>query len=106
LRNKLRFAFSLLAASVVFLPSLPAGAAGLKTPGLRSPFEKAIELAVGDYSAPNAPQTKGPVRILGGITPHHDLALPMIVRFYEHIASREVRRVWLFLPGKEIGCRL
>jgi AmmeMemoRadiSam system protein B len=37
-------------------------------------------------------------RILGGITPHHGLAMDMIVRFYERIASREARRVWLLSP--------
>ena len=37
-------------------------------------------------------------RYLGGVTPHHDLALAMIVRFYERIASPEARRVWLFSP--------
>lgn len=37
-------------------------------------------------------------RILGGITPHHDLAMEMIVRFYERMASAETRRVWLLSP--------
>lgn len=37
-------------------------------------------------------------RILGGIVPHHGLALDMIVRFYERIASDKVQRVWLFSP--------
>lgn len=39
-----------------------------------------------------------PVRVRGGITPHHDVALGMIQRFYERIGSAEVRRVWLFSP--------
>ncbi len=34
----------------------------------------------------------------GRITPHHDVALGMIQRFYERIGSAEVRRVWLFSP--------
>jgi|LSQX01.2.fsa_nt_gb AmmeMemoRadiSam system protein B len=39
-----------------------------------------------------------PVSIIGGIVPHHDIALGMIERFYEHIESPLVRRVWLFSP--------
>ena len=39
-----------------------------------------------------------PVQVKGGITPHHDVALGMIHRFYERIGSAEVRRVWLFSP--------
>ena len=39
-----------------------------------------------------------PVRITGGIVPHHDIALGMIQRFYEHLGSPEVRRVWLLSP--------
>jgi AmmeMemoRadiSam system protein B len=38
------------------------------------------------------------LRALGGIAPHHDLALAMIVRFYERVSSPEVKRVWLFAP--------
>ncbi len=37
-------------------------------------------------------------RVLGGIAPHHGVAMEMIVRFYERIASDEVRRVWLLSP--------
>ena len=37
-------------------------------------------------------------RYLGGVTPHHDLALDMIARFYARIASAKVRRVWIFSP--------
>lgn len=39
-----------------------------------------------------------PVHIIGGIVPHHDLALGMIERFYERLESPLVRRVWLFSP--------
>ncbi|MDR1133887.1 MAG: AmmeMemoRadiSam system protein B [Synergistaceae bacterium] len=37
-------------------------------------------------------------RILGGIVPHHGLALDMISRFYERVSSDKVRRVWLLSP--------
>jgi len=37
-------------------------------------------------------------RILGGIVPHHGIALDMMVRFYERISSDKVKRVWLFSP--------
>lgn len=37
-------------------------------------------------------------RFLGGITPHHALAVDMTVRFFERIASPETRRVWLLSP--------
>ena len=50
-------------------------------------------------SLPNLPGERDrPVRVIGGITPHHDVALGMIRRFYERIGSAEVRRVWLFSP--------
>ena len=35
---------------------------------------------------------------LGGITPHHGLAMDMIVRFYERISSEKTLRVWLLSP--------
>jgi AmmeMemoRadiSam system protein B len=39
---------------------------------------------------------------LGGIAPHHDLALDMILRFYRELANRSsergVRRIFLFAP--------
>ena len=37
-------------------------------------------------------------RVLGGITPHHGIALEMIVRFYERISSEKILRVWLLSP--------
>jgi AmmeMemoRadiSam system protein B len=93
-RNKNRFAYTSLAAFVILIFTFhPANAAGL-----RSPFEKAAERAVASYSSPNAARSETPLRALGGITPHHDLALPMIVRFYERVSSPEVKRVWLFAP--------
>ncbi|MDR1579397.1 MAG: AmmeMemoRadiSam system protein B [Synergistaceae bacterium] len=93
-RNKSRFALASLAAFVILIFAFhPASAAGL-----RSPFEKAVERAVASYSFPKAARSETPLRALGGITPHHDLALAMIVRFYERVSSPEVKRVWLFSP--------
>jgi AmmeMemoRadiSam system protein B len=69
---------------------------------LRSPFEGEVSRAVGRYSLASARQAGSHARILGGIVPHHDLALPMIVRFYERLTSESrqagVKRVWLFAP--------
>jgi AmmeMemoRadiSam system protein B len=58
----------------------------------------------GAETGPAFPAGKGfgewerPVRITGGIVPHHDLALGMIQRFYDHLGSPDVRRVWLLSP--------
>ena len=75
--------------------ALHAAEAGVEK--LRSPFEKKAEKAM-RTAPPDAPRTDGSVHLLGGIAPHHDLALPMIVRFYRRLAEaseagRDVRRV-------------
>jgi AmmeMemoRadiSam system protein B len=115
-----KLALPLLAASVLFFAGFPADIAGLAPDDpapsyLRSPFERIVELAVRSYSGQgakdaqnteydkNAENDKRSPRVLGGIAPHHDLALPMIVRFYDRLASssrqgRDVGRVWLFSP--------
>jgi AmmeMemoRadiSam system protein B len=91
-RGRLR----LLSASLFFCLFLCGNAAAA---GLRSPFEARIERAVAARPAPpDAQGSSGKARYLGGIAPHHDIALDMTVRFYERIASREARRVWLFSP--------
>ncbi|MDR1020592.1 MAG: AmmeMemoRadiSam system protein B [Synergistaceae bacterium] len=54
---------------------------------------KTREIRVGIPAA----RDKTPSGILGGITPHHGLALPMIVRFYEHLPPG-TKRVWLLAP--------
>ncbi|MDR3281326.1 MAG: AmmeMemoRadiSam system protein B [Synergistaceae bacterium] len=64
---------------------------------LSSPFEQKVERAVGEYAAGGVANI-GDGRYFGGITPHHDAALGMIVRFYELASSRDARRVWLFSP--------
>jgi AmmeMemoRadiSam system protein B len=93
-QNKNSIVFPFLAAFVVSIFALhPANAAEL-----RSPFEYAVERAVASYSSPNAAKGQARVRTLGGIAPHHDLALGMAVRFYERISSSETKRVWLFAP--------
>jgi AmmeMemoRadiSam system protein B len=69
--------------------------------GLTSPFETNVARAVermertriNDGTEENIGSP-----ILGGITPHHGIALDMIVRFYERISSDKVQRVWLFSP--------
>ena len=86
LRIKAPFALILLIAIL-----LPKGAeSALPT----SPIEAKIERA----AALPPSQERGGRAWLGGITPHHDIALDMIVQFYGLLASDEVRRVWLFSP--------
>jgi AmmeMemoRadiSam system protein B len=95
-RNNGRAICLILAASIV-LGFAPSDAAELV-----SPFEAEIEHAVASYStSPDLREMRGAnenVRFLGGVAPHHNIALAMIVRFYERISSPEVKRVWLFSP--------
>jgi AmmeMemoRadiSam system protein B len=75
---------------------------------LRSPFEAEVGRAIAEFSSTSPASSASPAspsggsgketRILGGITPHHNLALGMILRFYERVASPETRRVWLLSP--------
>ena len=48
-----------------------------------------LSLAAGAWAAPS---------IIGGIVPHHDLAVEMIEDFYQRIGSEDANRVWLFSP--------
>ena len=95
-RNNGRAVCLILAASFV-LGFAPSDAAELV-----SPFEAEIERAVASRSAsPDLREARGPnenVRFLGGVAPHHNIALAMIVRFYERVSSPGVKRVWLFAP--------
>jgi AmmeMemoRadiSam system protein B len=93
-RDKSLFAFPFLAAFVILIFTFnPANAAGL-----RSHVEYAVERAVASYSSSKAARGETYLRALGGIAPHHDLALAMIVRFYERVSNPDVKRVWLFAP--------
>jgi AmmeMemoRadiSam system protein B len=69
---------------------------------LVSPFEAEIERAVALYSASQdsreRPASGENVRVLGGVASHHNIALAMIVRFYERVSNPETKRVWLFAP--------
>ena len=60
--------------------------------------EGGAELRSAFPSGKGAGEREGPARIIGGIVPHHDLALGMIRRFYERLGSPDVRRVWLLSP--------
>jgi AmmeMemoRadiSam system protein B len=94
LKNRLRGAavfFLILSAFLLLCGRVDAAS-------LISPFERKTERAVELYSCQSDICPKVPARVLGGITPHHDLALAMIVRFYERVSSGEVKRVWLFSP--------
>jgi AmmeMemoRadiSam system protein B len=95
-RNRFGVIGLILAASVV-LSSAPSDAAELV-----SPFEAEVERAVVSFLASRDLKETGDsrenVRFLGGVVPHHNIALAMIVRFYERISNPEVKRVWLFSP--------
>jgi len=54
---------------------------------MTSPFEGTVARAVEQARADGEAKTGAGGRILGGIAPHHGLALSMMVRFYERIAS-------------------
>jgi AmmeMemoRadiSam system protein B len=101
LKSECRHALPLIAALAIFFAQLPVNAAEPSARVLRSPFENAVRRAAAFHAAP-LPQTERTARILGGVAPHHDLALPMIVRFYERVSAGfsgdETRRVWLFAP--------
>ncbi|MDR1579824.1 MAG: AmmeMemoRadiSam system protein B [Synergistaceae bacterium] len=92
-RNSGRAICLILAASVV-LGFAPADAAELV-----SPFEAEVGRSVAAYSSsPDLRERRDNIRFLGGVAPHHNIALAMIVRFYERISNPEVKRVWLFSP--------
>lgn len=75
------------------LAVLCAAAAGAM---LTSPFEDDVVRRYASVHGAAERVVEG--RILGGIVPHHELALGMIARFYERIASDRIRRVWLLSP--------
>ncbi|MDR3265069.1 MAG: AmmeMemoRadiSam system protein B [Synergistaceae bacterium] len=66
---------------------------------LRSPYDRAVGRALENFSDISK---SGEGAFAGGIVPHHDLALDMIVRFYAKLSvssgRRNVSRVWLFAP--------
>jgi AmmeMemoRadiSam system protein B len=88
-----RIAFSaIMAACLSFAFSHEAEAA------MTSPFEQAAAGACERAAARACERNASQGRVLGGIAPHHDLAIEMIARFYAEIASPQVRRVWLLSP--------
>jgi len=68
---------------------------------LTSPFEgdvaRVLERAVEQTQVNDGRENTGS-RTLGGITPHHGIALDMIARFYDRISSEKISRVWLLSP--------
>ena len=65
---------------------------------LTSPFEGDVVRAAGRVRLDDRTEEDTGSRVLGGITPHHGIALDMMVRFYERISSDRVKRVWLLSP--------
>lgn len=69
---------------------------------LRSPYDGAVERAIG-LRRTAGPGGQNKPRVLGGIAPHHDVAMRMILRFYEALYAHEdtrkpVQRVFLLAP--------
>ena len=62
---------------------------------LRSPFDRAMGEAFLRYSPTGH---GGGERILGGVVPHHDIAVGMMLRFYSRFPRGEVKRIFLFSP--------
>lgn len=88
-------ASALLAAALLIFaaPGIACARANL----LRSPYGDLFKNA----PPPCSPERKaGGGRIVGGIVPHHSLAVHAIENFYAEIASsgQKVRRVWLLAP--------
>lgn len=71
---------------------------------LRSPYDEMVERSFGGRGlAGGLPLSAGrddeKARLVGGIAPHHDIAMGMLLRFYEKMAAGgAVRRVFLFAP--------
>ena len=76
---------------------------------MTSPFEGTVARAVEQARADGEAEADAGGRILGGIAPHHGLALCMMVRFYEQIAShsdsKKISRVWLLSPDHFKGAK-
>ena len=73
---------------------------------LRSPYDRVVARAYRScdshvFGLPRGTGLNGQ-RILGGIVPHHDVAMGMIMRFYEELNAGDricpVQRVFLFAP--------
>ena len=75
-----------------------AGAAPALAALMTSPFEGDVARAVERERINRETRADTGTRVLGGITPHHGIALDMIARFYERISSEKILRVWLLSP--------
>ena len=92
------FVFLTALLSLFFLSAAPVYAERREV--LRSPYDAAVASAYApfDLRGPDLARDSG-VKIIGGIAPHHDVAIEMILRFYAAVReNREVRRVFLFAP--------
>lgn len=78
----------------------PGAASGGEPLALRSPYGETIEKAIG-AATPAAPAAWDGAKSVpfGGIVPHHDIALEMIIRFYGELAAHVgARRIFLLSP--------
>ncbi len=74
------------------------GVASAEDAPLTSTYEGFIANVIRETRASNKQDTS-PGKLIGGIVPHHDLAIDMIVRFYGEMSRQGgVRRVFLFAP--------
>jgi AmmeMemoRadiSam system protein B len=62
---------------------------------LRSPFD---ETAGNAFSSFTRSREESGNRILGGVVPHHEIALGMMLHFYDRFPAQKVERVFLFSP--------
>ena len=80
---------------------MTSAAAGDVSP-LRSPYDAAVGRALGDFAetSPPHPHPAEERAVLGGIVPHHDIAMGMILRFYNELraGAAPVKRVFLLAP--------
>ena len=81
-------ALALLALACVF--GFPSSAPAI----LRSPFDKAMSEA---YMSRDT-AVVGDGRALGGVVPHHDIAVEMMTRFYGHFDKNRVKRIFILAP--------
>ena len=74
----------------------------LDAAAMTSPFEKYVARAVEFSRSVAETGADKETWVLGGITPHHGIALDMIMRFYQRISSgsdsKRILRVWLLSP--------
>jgi AmmeMemoRadiSam system protein B len=83
-------------ASAVCAVFLAAGARA--EAALKSPFDAAMSHAFSEFERSSGSEAPADGRVLGGVVPHHDIAVGMMLRFYGGFPREGVRRVFLISP--------